>query len=505
VQALAPEETEVTPRLAALVKRDLVRPDQAMLPREDAYRFRHLLVRDAAYDALPKATRADLHRRFSEWLEKHGQSLVELDEILGYHREQAARYLEELGRPDPVLALAAGESLTTAGRRALWRGDDSGAARLLERALTLTRPHGFDLHLELDLLDAIVEPQKQLILATAAAERAAAAGDELGELVVRVAVALASFDAGEGSADELERLAEQALPLVEERSDHRALLPVWHAFSLLAIMQSRFEDVARAAEQLIHHSRLADVYPGHFFGLGSALVWGSRPAAEGLAILEGLEPEAQRPGLALNRAVLLAMLDRFEEARALASAAGERMKELGQGDWTSLQLALIAELAEDYEQAAIEMGLFCDSLEGLGRTAELSTFAPVLARYLCALGRYEEAEPLAIKGRELGDPRDNATQVMWRQAQALVDTHRQRYAEAEQLAREAVVMDRAGDVLWEEGNSLCVLAEALDAAGRREEAIGAWQDALGCYERKGIIPLARRLRERLTEVQRAEA
>src|SRR4029077_2259822 len=98
VQALAPEETEVTPRLAALVRRDLVRPDRPILPREDAYRFRHLLIRDAAYDALPKATRADLHRRFAAWLEEHGQSLVELDEILGYHLEQAALYLGELGQ-----------------------------------------------------------------------------------------------------------------------------------------------------------------------------------------------------------------------------------------------------------------------------------------------------------------------------------------------------------------------------------------------------------------------
>ena len=66
--------------------------------REDAYRFRHLLIRDAAYDSLPKATRAELHERFAEWLELHGTSLVELDEILGYHLEQACRYSAELGQ-----------------------------------------------------------------------------------------------------------------------------------------------------------------------------------------------------------------------------------------------------------------------------------------------------------------------------------------------------------------------------------------------------------------------
>ena len=37
----------------------------ATCPDDDAFRFRHILIRDAAYDALPKATRADLHERFA--------------------------------------------------------------------------------------------------------------------------------------------------------------------------------------------------------------------------------------------------------------------------------------------------------------------------------------------------------------------------------------------------------------------------------------------------------
>ena len=102
VQALAPEETQVTTRLAALVRHQLVRPDRAQLAGDDGYRFRHLLIRDAAYDALPKAVRADLHARFADWLDEHGDALVERDEIVGYHLEQAARYRAELGQPDPT-------------------------------------------------------------------------------------------------------------------------------------------------------------------------------------------------------------------------------------------------------------------------------------------------------------------------------------------------------------------------------------------------------------------
>jgi len=502
IHALAPEESELTPRLAALVRRDLVRPDQPSLPREDAYRFRHLLIRDAAYDALPKAMRAELHRRFADWLADHGPDLVELDEIVGYHLEQATHYLDELGQADADLALAAGESLAVAGRRAKLRGDGDAAARLLDRALTLTRGYRFDPDLELELVAATWEAYEQEAIATAAAERAAAAGDVLGELVARVAVAEARFERGEGSADELERIARGALARLDEASDHRALITVWRALSVIEFASLRFEGVAHACERMMHHSRLAGD-PAHTFSLASALVFGPRPAPEALRALENIEPNPQTPSDALWRAVLLEMLGCSDQAQALGDAASERMKEFGQADTSSYQMALRAEVAGDFDQAAALLRPFCDRLEALQRYGELSTFAPWLARFLCMLGRFEEADPLAKRGRELGDPRDKATQVVWRQAQALVDAHHGRYTEAEELAREAVAIDREGDSLWEEGNSHSVLAEVLEAAGRRDEAIGAWRDALDCYERKGIIPLAGRVRDRLASVKLA--
>src|SRR5204862_4612931 len=118
VQALAPEGTQVTPRLAALVRKELIRPDRSQLAGEDGFRFRHLLIRDAAYDGLPKSARAELHERFAGWLEEPGRELVELDEIVGYHLERAARYQDELGHRDPALAARAGARLAEAGRQA---------------------------------------------------------------------------------------------------------------------------------------------------------------------------------------------------------------------------------------------------------------------------------------------------------------------------------------------------------------------------------------------------
>jgi predicted ATPase len=124
VQALAADETQVTPRLAALVRKELIGPHRPQLAGEDGFRFRHLLIRDAAYDALPKAVRAELHERFASWLERQGAELIELDEVLGYHLEQACRYRAELGLlEDGLLAVAARRPRTDGRRRAFGRAD----------------------------------------------------------------------------------------------------------------------------------------------------------------------------------------------------------------------------------------------------------------------------------------------------------------------------------------------------------------------------------------------
>ena len=155
---LIPEETDLTARLTALVRKELIRPETAVFRSEEAFRFRHLLSRDAAYDGLPKATRAELHERFAAWLGEHQAGLVELDELLGYHLEQAARFNEELGRPGAALAERAAGRLGAAGVRALDRGDMVGAINLLGRATALLPPDDdARIELELELGEALQE------------------------------------------------------------------------------------------------------------------------------------------------------------------------------------------------------------------------------------------------------------------------------------------------------------------------------------------------------------
>ena len=144
VHALSPEKTQVTPHLAALVRKELIRPEKSQLTGDDGFRFRHLLLRDAAYEALPKAVRAELHERYATWLDQHEADLVELDEVLGYHLEQAYRYRAELGTPDDgTLAAAAQRRLTAGGYpRAATPPGLRRAVSLFGRATALTGRRG---------------------------------------------------------------------------------------------------------------------------------------------------------------------------------------------------------------------------------------------------------------------------------------------------------------------------------------------------------------------------
>ena len=507
VQALGPEEAQVTPRLAALVRRQLIRPDRAQFAREDGFRFRHLLIRDAAYEALPKATRAELHERFAAWLEQRGEELVELDEILGYHLEQAARYKQELGQADPSLAERAGARLAAAGRRALWRGDGRAAAGLLERALELTRPARLDVVLELDLALAMAlsrrDGAKAAAIADAAAERARATGDETGELLARVGAAYHRvFFAADPAVDELEQLARKALPLLEQAENHAGLVHVWQALGYgVANHRGYFEDWAHAAEQALHHARLTGQRNSSLFGLEGALAHGPRPADEALRTLDTLLPENPHPRVLLGRAWLLAMLARFDEATRIAREAGERWRELTGDDRVDFALGEIATTAGRHEDAAVNLRRYCDLVEARGQRSFLSTYAPMLGRSLCALGRHDEAEPLARLGRELGSEQDAMVQAIWRQVQALVNARRGHHTQAERLAREAVASSERTDALNGQGDALCDLAQVLHAAGRSDEAAAVLAQALDRYEQKKNLAMSAQVRDRLAELQ----
>jgi hypothetical protein len=236
VQIMAPRERDLSGRLMTLVQKDLLRPDQALFAGEDAFRFRHLLIRDAAYEALAKADRAELHERFARWLEERGRGPVDLGEIAGYHLEQAFRYRCELGPADEKarrLSADAARHLDAAGRRAMDRGDTVAAVKFLERAEALLPPQEMNLTLQQSLIRGLAESGRlddAISRAVRIASECSAAGDRIGELRTRLTEMIwrASVDPGT-RLTELRALVSEARPLIEQNGDAAARAALEHA------------------------------------------------------------------------------------------------------------------------------------------------------------------------------------------------------------------------------------------------------------------------------------
>jgi class 3 adenylate cyclase/tetratricopeptide (TPR) repeat protein len=511
VQALAPEETQVTPRLAALVRKELIRPNRPQLVGEDGFRFRHLLLRDAAYEALPKAVRADLHQRFASWLEERGAELVELDEILGYHLEQAFRYRSELGMPaDPMLATAARRRLTAGGQRAQLRADYGAAVSLFERAAALVPPAEIALALETELGEALFWGGKgtdALRRAESLAERAAAAGDRVGELCGRIRAGLfRTFFEPEGATENLAALIEQAVPVFQAAGDDLALYIAYYALGQVANMRAQMDSALEAYERAAAHARQAGL-PQELLGWRAAWrFFGTTPVSDLIAWLDEHEQLAGRNHwLRSYRGLALAMLGRFDEARAILAETRAELADRGGGIALATATGMASvdvELLAGDPAVAAELGAEgCRLLSELGEQSMLSTAAGTLAQALYGLDRLEDAVVWAGRAAELGASDDAYTQMLWRQVRAKVLARRGENAEAERLAREAVAVCEATDMLDAQGDVYADLAEVLSLAGRPKDAVAALGQALGCYERKGNLVSTQRTQARLAELQ----
>ena len=339
VRELGPEAARsgVDQSLVGLVRKELIRPDEPMFAGDDAFRFRHLLIRDAAYESLPKETRADLHARFGDWIEGR-RELVELDEIAGYHQEQAVLYLRELGRDDPELAARAGMHLGRAGTSALGRSDFHAACNLLERALVLLPAvverdaAGFTLaeacmhagryDLMFELLGPLTRSTEPLIAAQA-----------------RILEAHARIQADpHGAAAQARTVLDELLPQLEGRRDDGALARAWLLESMLAWLSSRAEPAARASRLALAHARRAGDQRLHgvaAYTLAAAAAWGPAPPAEQEALIRELETEhgdspAARTGAEYVRTTYLMNRGELDAAREASERLLAAHLELGE-------------------------------------------------------------------------------------------------------------------------------------------------------------------------------
>jgi class 3 adenylate cyclase/tetratricopeptide (TPR) repeat protein len=502
--------SEPGPHLAALVRKQLIEPARSDLAGQEAFRFAHALVRDAAYQGIPKARRATLHEQMADWLETTaGDRINEYEEILAYHLEQAYRYRVDLRTADGAtqdLGSRAVEHLRTVAERALARGDAYGAVNLLSRATSLLADSD-DRQPELlrRLAGAVGETgelSREREILQEARDRATALDDRAVVARIRLALVMnhASTDAG-ADVDEVAREADLAMRTFEELQDDRGLSAAWTARYWVAHQRYQqaeaFDALTRSHE---YAQRAGDPRAvSDLSSMSAAMLYGPTPVKEAIerseAILEQVKGWRSDESFVLGfMGIMHAMDGRPDQGRELIARAGAIAQDLGMRLTStatrSYWLAILESLSGDHAAAERELRSGYEVLDEMGEKNFASTLAARLAQALCALRRYEEAARFVAISREAAAPEDVVSQVIWRGAEAKVLAHAGKHREAKSRVDEAVELAGGTDALNMQGDVLMDLAEVQHAAGRRQDAEETIRTALELYERKGNVASA---------------
>ena len=507
--------------LGGLLRKELIRQERASFAGEDAFRFRHVLIRNAAYDGLPKQIRAELHERFADWLVvAAGERTTEVEEVLGYHLEQAYRHRTEIQGVDEAglsLAARAGQLLASAGRRAVARGDAPAAVNLLERAGALLpedAPERLELRLELaDALHGAGDLQRvgeQLQDALAHAELSGNAGMEA---LARLELALLRplTDPDSAVLDDLQEAAEHAAAVFERIGDDAGIARSLRRIADVYWLRCRVAPGEPLLERALEHARRAcderEVAEIRLALIRAAAI-GPMPVDAAIARCDelvadsGQDPLTEAAG-ANALSYLHAMAGRFNESRELAARSHAILEDLGLAlmlptldAWTG-QAEM---LAGDVDAAERRWRRAYQRLEGLGEKGNLSTIAAYLAEAVYQQDHLDEAEQLTEVSESMTFPDDVTSQIAWRTVRAKVATRKGDVDLGETLAADAVARAATTDWPHLRGGAIEALAEVRVASGRTEEAEALDREALGLYEAKGSVAAADVLRARFSEL-----
>jgi tetratricopeptide (TPR) repeat protein len=497
----------------SLVGKQLVWPVSDLTDAE-AFRFLHLMTRDAAYASIPKELRAALHERFAGWLENNaGRRSTKYEEIIGYHLEQAVRHLNELGRVDAgghALGARAGQWLSAAGRRALARDDMSAATNLLERAAALVP--GTDLWrpgLLRDLGTALAARGRfddaDSVLSEAIGSARAGGDTALAEIAHLEQQVIRLQTRPEGAADALRQATDEAYRVFNEEANDTGLAQVWRLRAEVEWMTCSYGATTLALDRALTHARLAGdirVESAISVWLASCLALGPTPVPEAVTRCHHLLQQMQgsrrvEAAVYVVLAYLSSMAGTPELARSYVQRGRQRHEELGltfsRAHWTVLSgMALL--LLGDAREAEAELRWGYETLRGMGERAALSTVAAYLARTLVAQGRYAEAEELTVESERTAAEGDLASQIAWRGTRLQCRLAAGDTAGAEGLARAAVALAEGTDDLELLGYAHAGLAAVLTVMGEVSGAAAEEGAAAAAYRAKGDVVSSATLR-----------
>lgn len=520
VSELSPDELKpfVSRHLQSLIRKELIRPGYSEIKEEDAFRFAHILIRDAAYQGIPKAIRADLHERLARWIERRTRDRAgQYEEILGYHLEQACLALLELGPTSDrtkSLGRRAAMLLASAGRGALARGDMPAAVNLLSRASSLLPDEDRDRlellpHLAFGLAETGDFVRLQGVVAEAS-EKARASGDPgLQAHAITLELWMRGFTNPEGWTEQAEKEGMRAISVFEELGDEGGLAKAWALLGGVHLFTARFGPGEEAWENAAAHAHLAgdNRVEMESLSLLALCMWaGPTPAEQALLRCGELLERARSDKKAMSTALFVqaeleAGLGRFGDARELIAQARALLEEVALPVWMAGPLAQFAGLVElwagDPAAAEREVRSGYEQLSKIGEMAWLPTVVDILAEAVYRQGRYDEAEALTRVSAEVAGTKDLYSQVFRRIVQAKVMAKRRRGEEADLLAREAVALAEQTDFLQLRARAFVTLGDVLVMAGAGGEAESATREAIRLFEEKGYSVGAEQARLRL--------
>jgi class 3 adenylate cyclase/tetratricopeptide (TPR) repeat protein len=500
VVALSPAERrpDVPRNLLGLVRKELIRPDRSGLAQTDAFRFRHMLIRDAAYERLPKSERAELHESFAGWLEASaGDRRTEVEEMVGYHLEQAFRYREELAPVDDRardLARRAAQRLIAAGGRALERSDIDATVNLYGRGAALLEPNDPTRLAILPDLGRVLYASGRFDDAKAhfaeALDRSEAAGDERALARARVMRYL-ELDSDLSSSD-LRRIADECQAIFERLGDHRGMALAWRLRGGASWKDGNVAGDEVASARALEHARRAGSHweeASIVFDLSIDLYFGPTPVSDAIRLCNDIlasapDDRAIEMPVAHALAHMHARLGDFELARSLAARCREIATESGDRNLSNTLKEVTADvetLAGNHEVAEPLLAEACDWFVAMGAPDVMLEGLHGLAQV--AAGRPVDVERLAGMAAGVRGHR----RAMLEAAVAEAHLNRGRLVEAERDARSAVDFYATTDFITFHAQSALILGDVLRTADRPEEAEAAFQQALDLYRQKGNL------------------
>ncbi len=506
------ERGEVGTHLLTLVRKELIRPDRATVPGDDGFRFGHILIRDAAYEAIPKRQRAILHERFADWLEERLADDAP-DEIVGYHLEQSHRYGAELGDAGTEVGSRAAEKLAAAARAATTRQDVVASVNLLRRAVELAPDDSARSLLCVHLGQALREAD-ELEAARAALEKgvtlAREAGDGHAEWLGRVRLAVVQMlEDPEGGAQRVLDEATAAVAAREAAADHEVLATAWGRIAVVHDWRGERDAYMQAFERALTHARQAGslALEVELAGMRAPdFIWGPGLVEDGLRYADEIDerlghvPGMQQFALHL-RAHMEARLGEFGGALEAMSEYRGRLRELGKEREYAVTAGCVWDVCSwsgDWEHGEATLREAYELHERSGNKAYLSSAAIDLGEAAVRQGKLDEAERLCEVGSALSASDDVLNDANLSALRARIRAARGDLVPAEAAARRSVELSSGTGYLELAANGWFTLAQILRAKGDAEEQSAA-AEALRLYERKGNVVGSGRVRAFLDE------